>query len=645
MRRHWRTLSLKWKLMIPFGVLTLLWAASGTFLLTRMAVGRATARVDGELNLAMRTAGSSFADLVAGDIELVRLAANTLGVAEAAKAGSEEQLRGLLQPLIANSRDAEVMIVFDATGAEQLALWHSKGAVEVASAGVGPQVSDLLDEQEQPTAKHIVFSGSLRGSLLLALGSVREGELPVGYLAVGSLTNSLVERLGDSGESGVAVYLPTGELVASDGVTSTLPARSVSADQQIRTRAGDQEVLVGSVVGRGSTVARLAVFHEPGSILGEVRSTAGGLSVLGTLAVMGVAGVGLAVARAITRPLDRVSEAAGAIADGNLSRRADVAEGDEIGALGAAFNSMADRLQRSHEMLEHRVEERTRELTVANDELARIVKAKSDFLANISHELRTPLNAILGYSEILSDDAFFGSTTQEEVRRQSGAIHGSGRHLLNLINDLLDLAKVEAGKLDLHLDDVDFRVTVKDVLMVMEPLARPKSQMLRTGIGKAPSRIRVDEQRLRQILLNLLSNAVKFTPDGGLITIEAVERDGCLLFTVTDTGIGIARDEQRRIFYPFLQEDGSYNRKQEGTGLGLSLTRELVELHGGRIWVESEKGKGSRFSFTIPLTEAAKEARKVVEHLDPPPAPEPAPQTTGSVSLEQPAPDGPAVGR
>ena len=327
---------------------------------------------------------------------------------------------------------------------------------------------------------------------------------------------------------------------------------------------------------------------------------AAGLIVLWALAALGVV-AGLLVARAVTGRIGRVSEAAGRIAEGDFSARAAVARGDEIGALGAAFDAMAERLQRWHELLEHRVDERTGELTKANNELARIVQAKSDFLANISHELRTPLNTILGYSEILSDDAFFGTPTPEEVRRQAGAIHQSGRHLLVLINDLLDLAKIEAGKLDLHVEDVEFRSTVKDVLMFMEPLARSKAQTLRTRIGKAPRHLPVDEKRLRQILLNLLSNAVKFTREGGLITVEAVEAGEALMFSVTDTGVGIAPEEQRRIFYPFLQEEGSYNRKQEGTGLGLSLTRELVELHGGRIWVQSEKGRGSRFSFTIPL--------------------------------------------
>src|SRR5207249_2232444 len=188
----------------------------------------------------------------------------------------------------------------------------------------------------------------------------------------------------------------------------------------------------------------------------------------------------------------------------------------------------------------------------------------------------------------------------DEVRRQAGAIHQSGHHLLALVNDLLDLAKVEAGRLELHLEDVDFRSTMRDVLTLMEPLARSKDQTLRTRIGSAPAQVRADDRRLRQILLNLLSNAVKFTPDGGLIVVEAAENSGFLEFTVADNGIGIAAEELPRIFYPFLQEDGSYNRRQEGTGLGLSLTRELVELHGGRIWVESRKGRGSRFSFTIP---------------------------------------------
>jgi signal transduction histidine kinase len=283
--------------------------------------------------------------------------------------------------------------------------------------------------------------------------------------------------------------------------------------------------------------------------------------------------------------------------------------------LGASFNAMAERLQHSHELLEQRVGERTRDLTRANTELARVVRAKSEFLANISHELRTPLNAILGYSEVLSDQVFFGLPTPEDVQRQAGAIHQSGRHLLGLVNDLLDLAKVEAGKLDLHLEDVDFRATVEAVLVLMEPLARSKGQTLGVRFGPAirPGSqgmlVRADERRLRQVLVNLLSNAVKFTPDGGSIAVEVAESGRFLECTVADDGIGIAPEEQPRIFYPFLQVDGSYNRRQEGTGLGLSLTRELVELHGGRIWVESQKDRGSRFSFTIPLAHSVPKAR------------------------------------
>jgi signal transduction histidine kinase len=360
---------------------------------------------------------------------------------------------------------------------------------------------------------------------------------------------------------------------------------------------------------------------------------AAGLGLLAVLAVLAVAGAGLLVARGMVTRLHGISKAAGQIAGGNLSARAEVGGRDEIGALGASFNAMAERLQHSHELLEQRVGERTRDLTKANVELARIVRAKSEFLANISHELRTPLNAILGYSEVLADQAFFGPPTPAEVRRQAGAIHQSGRHLLALVNDLLDLAKVEAGRLDLHLDDVDFRTTMRDVLQLMDPLARSKGQTLRTRIGRAPTHVRADDKRLRQILLNLLSNAVKFTPDGGLITMEAAERGGSLTFTVADTGIGIAAEDQPRIFYPFLQVDGSYNRRQEGTGLGLSLTRELVELHGGRIWVESRKGQGSRFSFTIPLTGPRPPARR---SRRPAPAPSPeAPALPAVVALDE----------
>jgi PAS domain S-box-containing protein len=233
--------------------------------------------------------------------------------------------------------------------------------------------------------------------------------------------------------------------------------------------------------------------------------------------------------------------------------------------------------------------------------------AKSEFLANMSHELRTPLNAIIGFSELLSDGSF--GPLNERQREFTKVVFDSGHHLLRLINDILDLAKIEAGRMDLRVS----RVTLTQLLRNSRTMIKEKA--IRHGIALELSipddllgaEIRADDVKLRQIIVNLLSNAAKFTPDRGSIRLQ-VERSGDeLVISVADTGIGIKREHHERIFQAFEQVDSSYSRKQQGTGLGLSLTKRLVELHGGRIWVESEgDGKGSIFRFTIPFIEAEK---------------------------------------
>ncbi|HZR00520.1 MAG TPA: response regulator [Chloroflexota bacterium] len=247
--------------------------------------------------------------------------------------------------------------------------------------------------------------------------------------------------------------------------------------------------------------------------------------------------------------------------------------------------------------LEARVADRTAQLATAVRELEAASRAKSEFLANMSHELRTPLNAIIGFSELLIDARDDEDAAARTAYLQT--IHASGQHLLALVNDILDLSKIEAGKMEVRLAPVAVAEVVAQALATVQPLAARKGIALFVA-AEGAGEIVADEGRLTQILLNLLSNAVKFTPEGGRVTVEAVRLPDVVQVSVSDTGIGIAPEDHDRIFDEFQQVDGSASRRQEGTGLGLALTRRLVELHGGRIWVESALGQGSRFHVTLP---------------------------------------------
>ncbi len=216
----------------------------------------------------------------------------------------------------------------------------------------------------------------------------------------------------------------------------------------------------------------------------------------------------------------------------------------------------------------------------------------------MSHELRTPLNSIIGFSELLEDRSY-GSMNERQAKYVNNIVVSS-KHLLQLINDVLDLAKVESGTIEIHPEPLALPGAVEIVMSVVEPLAAKKNISVNIETDETVASITADPARFKQILYNLLSNAIKFTPSGGTVSIGVKRRDGTTEISVTDTGIGISTRDQKRIFSEFLQVEGSYARKYEGTGLGLALTKKLVELHGGRIWVESSLGAGSKFTFSLP---------------------------------------------
>jgi signal transduction histidine kinase len=240
----------------------------------------------------------------------------------------------------------------------------------------------------------------------------------------------------------------------------------------------------------------------------------------------------------------------------------------------------------------HEIQDKSRQLEVANQH-------KSEFLANMSHELRTPLNAIIGFSEVLLERLFGDINEKQDDYLKD--IHSSGRHLLNLINDILDLSKVEAGRMELDLSTFDLPSAIANALTLIRERAQKHGIAMAQNVEPELGDVLADERKFKQILLNLLSNAVKFTPDGGRIDVSARRQGDNIIIAVHDTGIGIAPEDQEAVFEEFRQVGRNYTSKQEGTGLGLALTRRFVELHGGRISVDSKPGQGSTFTFTLPM--------------------------------------------
>jgi len=216
----------------------------------------------------------------------------------------------------------------------------------------------------------------------------------------------------------------------------------------------------------------------------------------------------------------------------------------------------------------------------------------------MSHELRTPLNAIIGFSEVLGE-RLFGELNEKQAEYTEDIL-SSGRHLLSLINEILDLSKVEAGRMELELATFDFPLAIDNARTFVRERATRHGITVDVKIDERLGEFVGDERKIKQILLNLLSNAVKFTPEGGRIEINARQSNGAIEISVSDTGIGIAPEDQPRIFEEFRQVGSDYEHKREGTGLGLTLAKKFVELHGGKIWVESEVGKGSTFTFSLP---------------------------------------------
>jgi signal transduction histidine kinase len=340
---------------------------------------------------------------------------------------------------------------------------------------------------------------------------------------------------------------------------------AIDLDQQARELANATRSSTDALIAQNSS----AYEHSRNLFIG----VAAGAIVLALL-------LGFVLSWSVIGPIQSIDSRLAAIASGDFSGHVNVTNRDELGALAANVNRMNDELQRLYKALE----------TTSQH--------KSDFLANMSHELRTPLNAIIGFSQVLRE-GMVGEVTEKQVEYLDDIL-SSGNHLLALINDVLDLSKVEAGQVELQVAPFSLQDALERGVSMIREQATTEGVQVTLHKNGGLDVVSGDERRIRQVIFNLLSNAVKFTPEGGQVDVSAARVNGEMRVAVADSGPGIAAEDLDRIFEEFQQTEAGAQQR-EGTGLGLALSKRFVEMHGGRIWCESEVGKGSTFEFTLPM--------------------------------------------
>jgi signal transduction histidine kinase len=452
--------------------------------------------------------------------------------------------------------------------------------------GWSRQIEHALAMQMHFTAMALLSEGAESVSLILRENNRFNDTLARLETAARKEERELIQAIRAAQEDAMAVV--------ADIANAVRDRRLADAMTALRTRQEPTyqkiEGLVGTLV--AAEESRMAALR---SSIANARAKTQRL-----MAVFVVAGVvvaligGFVISWSFILPVREAHGFLSEVAQGRFGGTVVVPNRDEFGALAEHMNWMSRELRRLDD--EQRVAAET--LQSLNDRLALANRAKSEFLANMSHELRTPLNAILGFTEIMLDELY--GEVPPSLREPLLDIQTNGRHLLRLINDVLDLSKIEAGRLELGVGEYSVQEIVEVVHASLRSLALEKGLAFTASVAPDIPTARGDGRRLTQCLLNLAGNALKFTRQGR-VEID-VRRDGeWLVYRVTDTGIGIPKDEVENIFDEFRQVDTTITREYGGTGLGLSITKRLVEMHGGRIGVESEPGKGSSFFFTVPL--------------------------------------------
>jgi signal transduction histidine kinase len=615
--RGFRDLPLFWKLLTPFFALMLVLGVLGAFIIVRDLTGRAKSSLDQDLIARSLDAESLIHERELYLLESSNFAANIQNMPQAIARHDSDAVARLLQSVLALKSDLNLLAATDNDGVGVAEFVrersHGRPARVPGSRWASAEfvTKALSDPSGTKTSGFLQVGNETMMAIVAPVCSgtsqcASTGVVIAGFKAA-TLASEALAAVRPPGDPafGLALFDIDGRRIAARGLmpdTDSVPAdASTNPVAQITEVGGNQvETLYAGLDLQNRKVGTIAVAAETGPAFASVRGTGFRLGFILLGAMIGIVAIGALLSRAILRQLKPLVETNRALGSGNLSARVEVMGNDELGEVARGVNLMADQLQANIETLESRVEQRTQEVQ-------RLLRERTEFFAGLSHELRTPLAVILNQSQMLRDPTF--RKTRSALEDLGYTIGDSAEQLLMVVNEILELARAELGGVELDIEELNVGEMLRQVRGTVAGLASSADLRLKVeSAGRMPA-VRADRERLRQILLNLVDNAVKYTPPGGTIELGASRRNGEVTVSVRDSGVGIPADVGARIFEPFFRVPGTKaQRGQASTGLGLALTKRLVEAHGGEIWFTSDPDAGTTFNVTLPA--AKKRQRK-----------------------------------
>lgn len=618
-RRRFRDLKLFWKLLVPFFLVIVVLGSAGSFLIVRFLSARAQDAFDQDLFRRAVQAEAHVFDRSLYVLDSVRLGANFEGVPEAVQGRDRAGLSEALAGVPAARPDLDLVVATDDRGV---------GLVEIVRSGDGYERSDGSAWADRPFVRDVLgglvdeagdkrvgFDGSSGTVMFATAGPIKRDGRVVGAVIAGlgvpRLASEISERVGGT----AALYDTGGNALGQAGRAGTLPpppAGSGARPVRVSHSIGDVDMATSyaELTLRGQRLGTVAVSLPDQAAFSPVRGATSGLVLMLLTAMAAISALGALLSRYILRQVKPLIETNRRLGRGDLSARAPLVSADELGELTRGFNAMASQLQASHEELESRVAQRTDELQRLHNQMVKANEERAELFAMISHEFRSPLTAIIGHADVMLNPRF--DPADEKWRGEFGAaIKGAGEDLLGHVNEILDIAKLESGKMELDIGEVSLADLIHELEGTITALASQGELKVTFDVPRDLPPVRGDRTRLRQIVLNLVSNAVKYTPAGGRVTLAVSQQRGRVEVSVSDTGVGIPKKAGNRVFEPFYQVSGTKTQKgQASSGLGLSLTKRLVEAHRGKIWYTSEPGRGTTFTFSLrPFSKGSKVVR------------------------------------